>query len=100
MSRQNIYDLELVELIENSEITDYDKSNLKYMVGSCMSHVQLSRELLIAFISLSEGYQTLQERLIYAEANRTHPKDILVVGDGKIEYLDGKDEKCIRKIKY
>ena len=92
MPKQNIYDLESVELIENSEMTDYDKSNLKYMIGSCMSHVQLSRELLVAFISLSEGYQTLQERLIYSEANKTHPRDVLVVGDGKIVYLDGKDE--------
>ena len=92
----NIYINELIEMINHSEVRPREKQNLTYAVQTCESHVQLSRALLRVALNALSYNDILQEKLAYAEANRTHPKDVLVVGDGKIVYVDKEPKGEIR----
>jgi len=96
MSNLNIYDRQLIEQIEHSDGTRKLKDSLMYMVENAESSIQLERELVNAILKLEESVIYATERLVYAEAHRTHPKDILVVGDTPRQFLE--DESIDNRI--
>jgi len=86
-SKLNVYNHKLIDLIQHSGIADHEKRTLQFLIESAESSTDLNYQLVVALLNSLTVLEEAKERLIYAEQNRTHPKDILVVGDVKVDAL-------------
>ncbi len=87
----NIYDYELIESIEKSSATESLKRNLVNILKEDYK-VSKERMLVNVILRMDEFMKDIEERLIYAETNRTRPKDIMVGSENLKIILNKKDE--------